>query len=310
MLRRSTLLGDQRGYSLFDEQGSTLERIPSSELKDYIYVYELSSHSFWRAFHTSKNDISIETKKLNKKFDKVQAVKNLDLQVDVGSRFGFLGPNGAGKTTTVRMLSGLMRPTSGQATVCGFDIVKDASKVKGVTGLLPEAPGVYSKLSAVEFLEFIGALRDMKGEALRKRIDRLLAMLGLESRENDLLESYSSGMKQKVLVASTLLHDPKLVFLDEPTSRLDPAASALIKDLILALAKETHTTFFICTHQTAFAEGVCDEIGILSEGQLVTAGPPEDIMRSVKAKTLEDAYLAIVGGKVDREKLLEWRKGK
>jgi ABC-2 type transport system ATP-binding protein len=258
----------------------------------------------------SKDDISIITKKLNKKFDKVQAVKNLDLQVNVGSRFGFLGPNGAGKTTTVRILSALMRPTSGQATVCGFDIVKDASKVKRATALLPESPGVYSKLSAVEFLEFIGALRDMHGETLHKRVDSLLAMLGLESRENDLLESYSSGMKQKVLVASTLLHDPKLVFLDEPTSRLDPAASALIKDLILVLAKETHTTFFICTHQTAFAEGVCDEIGILNEGQLVTLGPPEEIIRSVKAKTLEDAYLNIVGGKVDREKLLEWRKGK
>lgn len=256
------------------------------------------------------SSICIETVKLNKKFDTVQAVKNLDLEVDIGSRFGFLGPNGSGKTTTVRMLSGLMRPTGGQATVCGFDIVKEDDKVKSVTGMLPESPGVYSKLSAVEFLEFIGALRDMKGEALHKRIDRLLAMLGLESRENDLLESYSSGMKQKVLVASTLLHDPKLVFLDEPTSRLDPAASVLIKDLILALAEETHTTFFICTHQTAFAEGVCDEIGILNEGQLVTVGSPDDIMRSVKTKTLEDAYLKIVGGKVEREKLLEWRKGK
>jgi ABC-2 type transport system ATP-binding protein len=258
----------------------------------------------------SKDNVSIITKKLNKRFDKVHAVKNLDLQVDVGTRFGFLGPNGSGKTTTVRMLSALMKPTSGQATVCGFDIAKEASKVKSVTGLLPETPGVYSKLSAVEFLEFIGALRDMSGEALHKRIDRILAMLGLESRENDLLESYSSGMKQKVLVASTLLHDPKLVFLDEPTSRLDPAASALIKDLIIVLAKETHTTFFICTHQTAFAEGVCNEIGILNEGELVTEGSPDDIMRSVKAKTLEDAYLSIVGGKVDREKLLEWRKGK
>jgi ABC-2 type transport system ATP-binding protein len=256
------------------------------------------------------NSISIQTKRLNKKFDKVHAVKNLDLEVDIGSRFGFLGPNGAGKTTTVRMLAGLMRPTSGQATVCGFNIVEEASKVKGVTGMLPESPGVYSKLSAVEFLELIGALRDLSGKALHKRIDKLLAVLGLESRENDLLESYSSGMKQKVLVASTLLHDPQLVFLDEPTSRLDPAASALVKDMILALAEETHTTFFICTHQTAFAEGVCNEIGILNRGELVTKGPPNDIIQSTGAKNLEDAYLKIVGGKIDRKKLLEWRKGK
>jgi ABC-2 type transport system ATP-binding protein len=256
------------------------------------------------------NGVSIETRKLTKSFGSVQAVKSLDLEVEVGSRFGFLGPNGAGKTTTVRMLAGLMRPTSGQATVCGFDIVKEASKVKGATGMLPESPGVYSKLSAVEFLEFIGALRDLSGEALNKRIDRLLAILGLENRENDLLESYSSGMKQKVLVASTLLHDPKLVFLDEPTSRLDPAASALVKDMILALAEETHTTFFICTHQTAFAESVCNEIGLLNDGQLITKGPPGDITEAAKAKNLEDAYLNIIGGKVDRKKLLEWRKGK
>jgi ABC-2 type transport system ATP-binding protein len=256
------------------------------------------------------NGVSIQTRKLTKTFGTVQALKSLDLEVEVGSRFGFLGPNGAGKTTTVRMLSGLMRPTSGQATVCGFDIVKEADKVKGVTGMLPESPGVYSKLSAVEFLEFIGALRDLSGEALHKRIDRLLAILGLENRENDLLESYSSGMKQKVLVASTLLHDPKLVFLDEPTSRLDPAASALVKDMILALAEEMHTTFFICTHQTAFAESVCNEIGLLNDGQLITKGAPEDITEAAKAKNLEDAYLNIIGGKVDRKKLLEWRKGK
>jgi ABC-2 type transport system ATP-binding protein len=176
--------------------------------------------------------------------------------------------------------------------------------------MLPESPGVYSKLSAVEFLEFVGALRDMSGEGLHKRVDRLLSILGLESRENDLLESYSSGMKQKVLVASTLLHDPQLVFLDEPTSRLDPAASALVKDIILALAEETHTTFFICTHQTAFAESVCNEIGLLNQGELVTKGSPDDIIESAGGKTLEDAYLSIVGGKVDRKKLLDWRKGK
>jgi ABC-2 type transport system ATP-binding protein len=255
-----------------------------------------------------KDSISIQTKKLDKKFGEIHAVKSLDLKVATGGRFGFLGPNGAGKTTTVRMLAGITKPTSGTATVCGFDINKDVNKIKEVTALLPESPGVYSKLSAVEFLEFIGALRDMKGESLHKRVDSLLKMLGLESRQDDLLESYSSGMKQKVLVASTILHDPKLVFLDEPTSRLDPAAAALVKDLILALAEQTDTTFFICTHQTAFAEGVCDEIGILNEGELVTIGSAQDIMKSTSTHTLEDAYLEVVGGKVDRSKLLEWRK--
>ena len=142
---------------------------------------------------------------------------------------------------------------------------------------------------------------------LDHRIQKLLSMLGLEGRQDDLLESYSSGMKQKVLIASTLLSEPKLVFLDEPTSRLDPSTAVLVKDLILALAEETNTTFFICTHQTSFAEDVCDIIGILVEGQLVTVGSPQNIVQSTGGHDLEDAYLRIVGGKVDREALLSWR---
>jgi ABC-2 type transport system ATP-binding protein len=245
---------------------------------------------------------------LNKSFGSVHAVRNLDLEVFSGNRFGFLGPNGAGKTTTVRMLSGLLKQTSGTAKVCGFDVNTQRNDIKAITGLLPESPGLYSKLSAVEFLEFIGALNNLSGESLHKRIDALLGMLGLEGRQNDLLESYSSGMKQKVLVASTLLHEPKLVFLDEPTSRLDPSASVLVKDLILVLAEETDTSFFICTHQTSFAEDVCDIIGILNEGRLTTVGAPHDIVDQLGVSDLEDAYLKIVGGQIDREKLLSWRQ--
>jgi len=207
----------------------------------------------------------------------------------------------------VRILSGLLKQTDGRATVCGYDVSSQRDEIKAVTGLLPETPGLYSKLSAVEFLEFIGALNDMSGEVLHRRIDSLLGILGLEGRQNDLLESYSSGMKQKVLVASTILHEPQLVFLDEPTSRLDPSASALVKEIILALAKEIDTTFFICTHMTDFAEDVCEIIGILNEGALTTLGSPSDIIEQAGAKDLEEAYLKIVGGEVDRERLLSWR---
>ena len=135
----------------------------------------------------------------------------------------------------------------------------------------------------------------------------MLSILGLEGRQNDLLESYSSGMKQKVLIAATLLHEPRVVFLDEPTSRLDPSATVLVKELILALAEETNTTFFICTHMTSFAQDICDVIGILNEGELVTVGPPDAVVEAANAHSLEDAYLKIVGGKVDREALLAWR---
>ena len=255
----------------------------------------------------TNNGICIQTETLNKTFGSVHAVRNLNLEVATGGRFGFLGPNGAGKTTTVRILSGLMKQTSGQATVCGFDVSTQMDEIKTVTGLLPETPGLYSKLSAVEFLEFIGALNGRSGDMLNRRIDSILSVLGLEGRQDDLLESYSSGMKQKVLVASTLLHEPNLIFLDEPTSRLDPSASAIVKDLILVLAEETDTSFFICTHMTSFAEDVCDVIGILNNGVLVTVGSPQEIIEATKSQDLEDAYLKIVGGKVDRSQLLAWR---
>jgi ABC-2 type transport system ATP-binding protein len=251
--------------------------------------------------------LCIKTEGLTKVFGSVQALRELDLEVKSGSRFGFLGPNGAGKTTTVRILSGLLKQSSGTGTVCGYDLATQRDAIKAATGLLPETPGLYSKLSAVEFLEFIGALNGRNREALHRRINRLLAILGLEGRQDDLLESYSSGMKQKVLIASTLLHDPQLVFLDEPTSHLDPAASALIKDLILILAKETDTSFFICTHITSFAEDVCDMIGILNEGRLMVVSSPQQIVESMGVKDLEEAYLRIVGGKVEGRALLAWR---
>ena len=252
--------------------------------------------------------MDIQTKGLSKNFGSITALQNLDLEVQSGSVFGLLGPNGAGKTTAVRILSGLLKQSGGNAKVCGYDVDSQRKEIKSVTGLLPETPGLYSKLSAVEFLEFIGALNDMSGEILTKRIDSLMDLMGLEDRQNDLLESYSSGMKQKVLVASTVLHEPKLVFLDEPTSRLDPSASALVKDIIEAMAKEMDTTFFICTHMTDFAEDVCEVIGILNEGMLNTLGSPRDIIAQVEAVDLEDAYLKIVGGQVDRSKLLSWRE--
>ena len=253
------------------------------------------------------DDVDIQTKGLSKNFGPIQAVQELNLSVRKGSVFGFLGPNGAGKTTTVRILSGLLKQSSGIATVCGFDVITQRDEIKSATGLLPETPGLYSKLSAVEFLEFIGALNDLSGSKLESRIDKLLSILGLESRQNDLLESYSSGMKQKVLVASTLIHDPQLVFLDEPTSRLDPAASVLVKELILAMAAEMDTTLFICTHMVDFAQETCEVIGILNEGKLTVLDTPQEIVSKTKADDLEDAYLKLVGGEVDRSTLLSWR---
>lgn len=170
--------------------------------------------------------LAIEATDLSKKFGEIVAVNKLNLKVENGETFGILGPNGAGKTTTVRMLNCILRPTEGTAKVGGFDILKESDKVKRITGLLPETPGVYEKLTAKEFLEFMGDLYDVPHKKLYNSIDEILQLFELKNRENDLLEGFSKGMKQKVLLASTLITDPQIIFLDEPISGLDPASCA------------------------------------------------------------------------------------
>jgi len=193
----------------------------------------------------------IRTEKLSKYYGKggeIKALDELDLEVYEGETFGLLGPNGAGKTTTVRLLNCIIKPTSGTATVNGHDILKDETEVKRFTGLLAESPGLYEKLSAREFLEFMGALYDVPSGILPERIDDLLKLFGLYDRRDYLLEGYSRGMKQKVLIAAALIHDPPILFLDEPTSTLDPGAAHMVKDLIKELAERADKTVFVCSH--------------------------------------------------------------
>jgi ABC-2 type transport system ATP-binding protein len=256
----------------------------------------------------SAKSFAIKSQNLVKDFGKVRALDNLSINVTRGCIFGYLGPNGSGKTTTVRILSGLLTPSSGTAEVCGLDISKNRNEIKAKTGLLPETPGVYNKLSAVEFLQFVGALYKVEEQILESRISKLLSILGLEGRQDDIMESYSSGMKQKVLVASTLIHDPELVFLDEPTSRLDPSASVLVRDIIISLAEETDTTFFICSHMLDFVERTCDTIGILNAGRMLVHGSVDDVTVATRTHDLEEAYLKIIGGEITRKQILDWRK--
>jgi len=174
--------------------------------------------------------IVIHTNGLSKYYGKgseIKAADELNLEVYEGETFGLLGPNGAGKTTTVRLLNCTIKPTSGTASVNGFDILKQENEVKRITGLLAESPGLYEKLSAHEFLEFMGALYDVPNDVLRERTDDLLKLFDLYDRRHYLLEGYSRGMKQKVLIASALIHDPPILFLDEPTSMLDRAIDAI-----------------------------------------------------------------------------------
>jgi ABC-2 type transport system ATP-binding protein len=256
--------------------------------------------------------IVIRTDKLSKYYGKggeIKAVDELDLEVYDGETFGLLGPNGAGKTTTVRLLNCIIKPTSGSATVNGYDILKKETEVKRVTGLLAESPGLYEKLSAHEFLEFMAALYDVPNDILTERIDDLLKLFGLHERRDYLLEGYSRGMKQKILIASALIHDPPILFFDEPTSMLDPRAALMVKDLIKKLANTAGKTIFICSHILPIVEELCDRIGIINQGRLIATGTVDEIIAQTKTKTLEEAFIAITGG-VEEKELLAWRKQK
>jgi len=256
--------------------------------------------------------VVIHTDRLSKyygKASKIRAVDKLDLKVYEGETFGLLGPNGAGKTTTVRLLNCIIKPTSGTATVNGYDIVKEETEVKRVTGLLAESPGLYEKLSAYEFLEFIGALYDVPNNILTERIDDLLKLFGLHDRRDHLLEGYSRGMKQKILIASALIHDPPILFLDEPTSMLDPRAALMVKDLIKKLADTAGKTIFICSHILPVVEELCDRIGIINQGRLIALGTVDEIIAQTNTETLEEAFIVITGG-VEEKELLAWREQK
>lgn len=251
---------------------------------------------------------AIETHDLTKNFGNLTAVNKLNIKIPYGKTYGLLGPNGAGKTTTVRVLNAIISKTSGNASIGGYDLVLQSEEVKRICGFLPESPGLYSKLTAQEFLEFIGELYYLPKEVISARINELLEIFNLEGRENDLLESYSRGMKQKICLCAALIQDPQIIFMDEPTSNLDPAATRMVKDLILELAKKADKTVFICTHLLDAAEELCDIIGIIIDGKLKIEGTPKEIIDSVGAKDLEEAYLKITGAS-RIEDLLAWRNG-
>jgi ABC-2 type transport system ATP-binding protein len=254
--------------------------------------------------------IMIKTDGLSKYYGKggeIKAVDDLSLIVYEGETFGLLGPNGAGKTTVVRLLNGIIKPTSGTAIVKEFDILEKENDVKRVTGILAESPGLYEKLSAREFLEFMGALYDVPGDVLPERIDELLKLFGLHDRRDHLIEGYSSGMKQKLLLAAALIHDPPIIFLDEPTSTLDPRAAHMVKELIQELADTAGKTIFMCSHLLSVVEELCDRIGIINNGRLITVGTIDEIIAQSGKATLEEAFIALTGGLVNGE-LLAWRE--
>ncbi|MBI5243328.1 MAG: ABC transporter ATP-binding protein [Elusimicrobia bacterium] len=239
----------------------------------------------------------IELLGLTKRFGDLVAVAGLSFEVRPGEIFGFLGPNGAGKTTTVKMLSGLLQPTSGTARIAGFDIVRQPLEAKRCLGLIPDEPFVYPKLTGAEFLRLVGDLHGVDEALQRRKVPELLEMFELRSWGGELVEAYSHGMRQKLVLAGILLHEPKALLLDEPLVGLDPKSARLAKEIFRALASRG-CAIFMCTHVLDIAEKICDRVGIMIEGKLLALGTIEE-MRSKAGDgkaALEDVFLSLTGG--------------
>jgi ABC-2 type transport system ATP-binding protein len=215
---------------------------------------------------------AIETQQLTRRFGERSAVDGLTLTVPTGTVFAFLGPNGAGKTTTVRMLTGLIAPSSGTARVAGYDVVHDPAAVRRRVGMLTETPGLYERLSALDNVRFFGRLAGLSAHEATSRAERYLRTLGLWERRNDRIGSFSKGMRQKVALVRALLHEPEVIFFDEPTSGLDPAAARLVLDFIKQLRAEGRT-IFLTTHNLAEADELADLVGIF-KGRLLHQDTP------------------------------------
>ncbi len=234
---------------------------------------------------------------LTKQYDECLAVDNLTLEVPPGELFGFLGPNGAGKTTTIKMMCGLLKPTAGTVQIGEYDISSSPIEAKSLLGLVPDTPVLYSKLTGREFVRFVGELYSVPPGTIEKRIGDLLSLLDMKGSSDNLIETYSHGMKQKTSIMGALVHDPDVVILDEPTSGLDPRSARVVKDVLRALC-DMGKTVFMSTHILEIAERVCDRVGIINEGRLVSVGSVSELMEKSRQKggSLEDIFLELTGG--------------
>jgi len=243
----------------------------------------------------------IELHDLCKNYGAKTAVNHINLKVYSGEVFGFLGPNGAGKTTTIKMVVGLLQPTAGTVKVNGYDIVRQPIQAKFSSGFVPDTPNLYSKLSARELLRFVGDLYSMEPGRINHRIEELLRVFSLDDVGDNLIDSYSHGMQQKASLAAALMHDPKVLVLDEPTVGLDPKSARLIKDILRQLA-ERGSAVFVTTHILEIAERMCDRIGIINNGELVAVGTMDELRAMQHGETsLEDIFLSLTGGAEETE---------
>ncbi|CAB1073841.1 ABC transporter [Alkalispirochaeta odontotermitis] len=234
----------------------------------------------------------IELKNITKKYGDFCAVDNLNLTVARGETFGFLGPNGAGKTTTIKMIAGILEPSAGTITVGGIDMYKQPEAAKRKIGYIPDRPYLYEKLTGMEFLKFTADLYDVPDKIYRRNAGKNLAMFSLSDWSDELIESYSHGMKQRLIMSAALMHEPEIIIVDEPMVGLDPAAIIMVKDLFQSLAR-SGVSVFMSTHTLAVAEDVCDRVGIIHRGRLIASGTTADLQREadVTDADLEKVFL-------------------
>jgi ABC-2 type transport system ATP-binding protein len=238
----------------------------------------------------------IEMRHLVKRFGDKLAVDDVSLEVYAGEIFGFLGPNGAGKTTTIKVAIGLLQPSAGEVRVAGWDIQKEPLRAKAASGYVPDEPTLYPKLSGRELLRFVGDLYGVDSAQVDRRIEELLRLFDLASAADDTIDSYSHGMRQKMSLAAALVHDPKVLVLDEPTVGLDPKSARLIKDILRQLA-DRGAAVFLSTHILEIAEHMCDRIGIINQGRLIAAGTMAELRALGQGQSrLEDIFLSLTGG--------------
>lgn len=231
---------------------------------------------------------------LRKQYGRLAAVDNLNIEVAPGEIFGFLGPNGAGKTTTIRVMMGILRASSGRVILGGHDVEQEPQQAKAIAGFIPDRPFIYEKLSGKEFLTFIGRLHRMESARLRCRIDDLLEYFELVDWQDELVEGFSHGMKQRLVLCAALIHEPRILIVDEPMVGLDPKGARTIKDLFRSLAK-AGTTVFLSTHSISVAEEVCHRIGIIQKGHLIASGTMADLYQLTQGhdSNLEDVFLEL-----------------
>jgi ABC-2 type transport system ATP-binding protein len=245
----------------------------------------------------------IQTVSLTRYFGSLAAVQDLNLTVNQGELFGFLGPNGAGKTTTIRMIVGLLRPSAGTVNVAGYDVQQEPLAVKRMVGYLAQTPLLYERLTGREFLRFLGGLYGLGDKKTDTRTENLLDLMELSEKADQLIKSYSGGMRHKIGLAGALLHEPPVLLLDEPLAGLDPYSARRVKDLLRDLCRRG-STVFLSTHILEIAERVCDRVGILDQGRLVAEGTMEDLRtqaQSSEETTLEDLFLKLTGSETEAE---------